>query len=53
MCIRDRPMYVRGTYYTAVEYTSGDKIAIYLGSELLNYKPVTAKLILLYTKNET
>lgn len=47
------PMYVRGTYYTAVEYTSGDKIAIYLGSELLNYKPVTAKLILIYTKNET
>lgn len=48
------PMYVRDTYYTAVEYVpSSDKIAIYLGSALLNYKPVTAKLILLYTKNDT
>lgn len=48
------PVWFRDTYYTAVEYVpSGDKIAIYLGSELLNYKPVTAKLILLYTKNDT
>lgn len=46
-------MYIRDTYYTALEYVGEDRIQIFLGSELLNYKPVTAKLILLYTKNET
>lgn len=47
------PMYIRDTYYTALEYVGEDEIQIFLGGELLNYKPVTAKLILLYTKNET